>query len=100
MAALRHASRPSVHGDGGVDLSRRLMVPAESAMRFVLLLSCLLGFAGSPAFAQADVGGGTTDAVPAVRLRSEAHTSELQSLIRLSYAIFCLKKKTITQTPI
>src|SRR3546814_1336988 len=27
-------------------------------------------------------------------LRSEEHTSELQSLIRTSYAVFCLKKKT------
>src|SRR3546814_5131081 len=27
-------------------------------------------------------------------LRSEAHTSELQSLMRISYAVFCLKKKT------
>src|SRR3546814_2875547 len=27
--------------------------------------------------------------------RSEEHTSELQSLMRLSYAVFCLKKKTI-----
>src|SRR3546814_9905733 len=30
----------------------------------------------------------TTDAV-----RSEEHTSELQSLVRISYAVFCLKKK-------
>src|SRR3546814_1505402 len=29
--------------------------------------------------------------------RSEEHTSELQSLMRISYAVFCLKKKT--QTP-
>src|SRR3546814_7886018 len=28
-----------------------------------------------------------------VRLRSEEHTSELQSLMRISYAVFCLKKK-------
>src|SRR3546814_15042405 len=27
--------------------------------------------------------------------RSEEHTSELQSLVRISYAVFCLKKKTI-----
>src|SRR3546814_7184961 len=27
------------------------------------------------------------------RLRSEEHTSELQSLMRISYAVFCLKKK-------
>src|SRR3546814_2279232 len=28
--------------------------------------------------------------------RSEEHTSELQSLMRISYAVFCLKKKQIT----
>src|SRR3546814_2059986 len=32
------------------------------------------------------------------RCRSEEHTSELQSLMRLSYAVFCLKKKTNTRT--
>src|SRR3546814_5739907 len=34
--------------------------------------------------------------------RSEEHTSELQSLMRISYAVFCLKKKTLSlhyQTP-
>src|SRR3546814_6079949 len=30
------------------------------------------------------------------RARSEEHTSELQSLMRISYAVFCLKKKTTT----
>src|SRR3546814_9271355 len=30
--------------------------------------------------------------------RSEEHTSELQSLMRISYAVFCLKKKTNTKT--
>src|SRR3546814_2706272 len=30
--------------------------------------------------------------------RSEEHTSELQSLMRISYAVFCLKKKTSTTT--
>src|SRR3546814_1606481 len=29
-----------------------------------------------------------------VKVRSEEHTSELQSLMRISYAVFCLKKKT------
>src|SRR3546814_8625078 len=29
-----------------------------------------------------------------VRIRSEEHTSELQSLMRISYAVFCLKKNT------
>src|SRR3546814_6382377 len=31
-------------------------------------------------------------------LRSEEHTSELQSLMRISYAVFCLKKKSETKT--
>src|SRR3546814_4508021 len=31
------------------------------------------------------------------RARSEEHTSELQSLMRISYAVFCLKKKTQTK---
>src|SRR3546814_3921419 len=30
--------------------------------------------------------------------RSEEHTSELQSLMRISYAVFCLKKKNINKT--
>src|SRR3546814_3324986 len=32
------------------------------------------------------------DADARLRLRSEEHTSELQSLMRISYAVFCLKK--------
>src|SRR3546814_10883991 len=35
------------------------------------------------------LGGGPPD-------RSEEHTSELQSLMRISYAVFCLKKKNIS----
>src|SRR3546814_9764473 len=35
--------------------------------------------------------------MPSVQARSEEHTSELQSLMRISYAVFCLKKKTINR---
>src|SRR3546814_1628115 len=56
------------------------------------------------------VGSGSGDTVPALEIapdrppahegveevqRSEEHTSELQSLMRISYAVFCLKKKKI-----
>src|SRR3546814_7711111 len=34
---------------------------------------------------------------PPIQLRSEEHTSELQSLMRISYAVFCLKKKKISK---
>src|SRR3546814_10883276 len=37
--------------------------------------------------------------IRALGLRSEEHTSELQSLMRISYAVFCLKKKKNKQTP-
>src|SRR3546814_8192836 len=37
-----------------------------------------------------------TDDMPTLRARSEEHTSELQSLMRSSYAVFCLKKKKHT----
>src|SRR3546814_5211746 len=36
-------------------------------------------------------------AAPETTVRSEEHTSELQSLMRISYAVFCLKKKNKEQ---
>src|SRR3546814_9204332 len=36
---------------------------------------------------------GKVGGVEEIALRSEEHTSELQSLMRISYAVFCLKKK-------
>src|SRR3546814_7305789 len=36
--------------------------------------------------------------IAAAKARSEEHTSELQSLMRISYAVFCLKKKTMITT--
>src|SRR3546814_10518734 len=46
--------------------------------------------------ATAAIGVATARLYPDIRLgaRSEEHTSELQSLMRTSYAVFCLKKKT------
>src|SRR3546814_5502163 len=40
---------------------------------------------------------GARGANPRELLRSEEHTSELQSLMRISYAVLCLKKKTPIQ---
>src|SRR3546814_9281675 len=45
----------------------------------------------APAVARAAVASG---------VRSEEHTSELQSLMRISYAVFCLKKKNTLNTHI
>src|SRR3546814_6577127 len=59
-------------------------------------ISLVYGFAGTTSFvalAQQFTGG---EPAP-IGLRSEEHTSELQSLMRISYAVFCLKKKKKTQ---
>src|SRR3546814_1384295 len=39
------------------------------------------------------IGSGLSDFELGLRLRSEEHTSELQSLMRISYAVFCLQTK-------
>src|SRR3546814_4784963 len=41
------------------------------------------------------IWGGANRKYAAFKFRSEEHTSELQSLMRISYAVFCLKKKKI-----
>src|SRR3546814_2313025 len=74
-----------------IGLPRDLLV---QAMGMLLLASPLaLGAAlGSNDFLSLELGLTSVAAlVPA--LRSEEHTSELQSLMRISYAVFCLKKK-------
>src|SRR3546814_5070603 len=48
---------------------------------------------GQPVVPENQAGAGGTRGVAA---RSEEHTSELQSLMRISYAVFCLKKKKYT----
>src|SRR3546814_19223812 len=55
----------------------------------------------SPASNGPTVSGGISGAAcsgASRNVRSEEHTSELQSLMRISYAVFCLKKKNTTYT--
>src|SRR3546814_5570434 len=63
---------------------------------------CAMGVAAHTAVARLQPAAIAHDrAAPGARRgvqpRSEEHTSELQSLMRLSYAVFCLKKKTTKQ---
>src|SRR3546814_6888326 len=101
-------------------MTRPLMVAAvavpAAAPSAVLRSAAALSAAGvSPALVTASAAGafssaGGVDAsgalqpakrkgmAVAVQHRSEEHTSELQSLMRISYAVFCLKKKKHKQT--
>src|SRR3546814_3167493 len=51
--------------------------------------------AAKPAAKPTSAKRGAPVAKPKAAARSEEHTSELQSLMRISYAVFCLQKKTI-----
>src|SRR3546814_8078109 len=65
---------------------RTMVVTIDSIMKPVL---------GAPVGTGVASTGGIATHTPAAR--SEEHTSELQSLMRISYAVFCLKKKKNTQ---
>src|SRR3546814_7594199 len=56
------------------------------------------GYAASAALTAATAASAAPPSGPppcAMSGRSEEHTSELQSLMRISYAVFCLKQKTL-----
>src|SRR3546814_1259238 len=65
LAGERQAHQPTRMGDHEVDVGRLDQLGGHDQVALVL----------------------------AVLVRSEEHTSELQSLMRISYAVFCLKKK-------
>src|SRR3546814_10207442 len=85
---IRHISPQPF--DGAVMLQQRLQIIEALQM---------LGNRHAPAFdgphhVHLRLSGHMADYAPA--MRSEEHTSELQSLMRISYAVFCLKKKKKT----
>src|SRR3546814_4103117 len=67
---------------GEVEVTGMRAVDIESPLRIVLV--------------QGIARGEKMDWILQKATRSEEHTSELQSLMRISYAVFCLKKKTKT----
>src|SRR3546814_4107193 len=74
-------------------LGRRRLHPGLRQDDAELVAAEAADHVGGPRVAQQDL------ADPLEHGRSEEHTSELQSLMRISYAVFCLKKKTKNITP-
>src|SRR3546814_2797746 len=68
--------------EGHVDLRRNCAPNCEQARMIISAIAHVL----EDVVHVAEIG-------QAVPMRSEEHTSELQSLMRISYAVFCLKKK-------
>src|SRR3546814_5283355 len=78
---------------GGLDnFSPKVGVKFTPIQQVVLRGTYSRGFR-VPSFGEADATFPTTGYV-----RSEEHTSELQSLMRISYAVFCLKKTNHTRS--
>src|SRR3546814_8858445 len=92
--------RGCAEGDG---VGRRLIAPVEAVPEALQERPVGNGVGRAGAAADQLVDGGADHAgadgrfdleVGGCQHRSEEHTSELQSLMRTSYAVFCLKKKT------
>src|SRR3546814_16726870 len=87
-----------------IDISVSTMGDAKSLQGGTLLVTPLLGAdgevygvgQGAVAISGFKAQGAAATVTRGVPTRSEEHTSELQSLMRISYAVFCLKKKKNT----
>src|SRR3546814_3278149 len=94
LALLQNGdSRPPVIPSRASQLEKVFQSAPEIADQLVVLTARLQGFLSDE----------NRDAVQAIlgnlaTVRSEEHTSELQSLMRISYAVFCLKQKTNKNT--
>src|SRR3546814_1045953 len=117
--AIVFATAATLNANGITDIetsaqAAEALRPIAGQFAFALFALGIIGtgllavpvLAGSAAYAVTEMVGkvGSLDAKPlqarlfyatiaVTTLRSEEHTSELQSLMRISYAVFCLKKK-------
>src|SRR3546814_10780121 len=77
-----HVVRKAGPGAFDTEMDKEKAGRPSLALQYFGLATATDGMAEQIAIAVHDVG-----------IRSEEHTSELQSLMRISYAVFCLKKK-------
>src|SRR3546814_3027449 len=85
-------------GSQALPASAMAISGAASAMTVTCTIMCALnGPAASGEAAPPQTRTRATAAMQSREKRSEEHTSELQSLMRISYAVFCLKKKKPTE---
>src|SRR3546814_2160897 len=91
-AALKSCVKPFDRSMYVATILQAWQTCSSSPLSIVVYL--LLVLVAAPAHAEWDTGNTGTG------WRSEEHTSELQSLMRISYAVFCLKKKKKKQNKI
>src|SRR3546814_3227222 len=88
-ARLRHAVRPPRAG-GAEEVP---LVDARPSRQLLRAIRILMDKLPAPVYSSCQSDGRRRRGA-----RSEEHTSELQSLMRITYAVFCLKTKTATYT--
>src|SRR3546814_5820289 len=96
---------PNTQGMGleeaGIELTDRGYIRVNDRLETTAPSTWAIGeCAGTPQFTHMSLDDFRVirDNLKGANRRSEEHTSELQSLMRISYAVFCLKKKTYTHT--
>src|SRR3546814_8480056 len=91
LRQLRQRLLATDRRQGHLRLERPTVVPSGTSRHLVLLSRGILA-----AFRQ-EIHLTPCPDSPGRLSRSEEHTSELQSLMRISYAVFCLKKKKLNK---
>src|SRR3546814_5853675 len=91
VAALRVADASSA--SAGTVANASAQTPIQAASRPMLLVDMEILWRGGREGISDAWRGKKLSGVVRPGSRSEEHTSELQSLMRISYAVFCLKKK-------
>src|SRR3546814_3692901 len=86
---------PMIEGSTPAD-AQLLMLPRMVAPRFSASSRLIRTSAAAPSLRPDALAAVTVPSF--LNARSEEHTSELQSLMRISYAVFCLKKKNKTHS--
>src|SRR3546814_1840822 len=94
FSRLRH-KRHHLIGIGaiGMNIARLPSPVAQSFSQCLATFILYTAYHDTGTFANECFSGGSAHSTCAPGDRSEEHTSELQSLMRISYAVFCLKKK-------
>src|SRR3546814_4743311 len=95
MCMMQHAQERIVNVPGS-ETTKTRGGHHNSVTRVVLKPTHMIGGYAQQAYGfnyYGTVGCNRDEFVVVRKMRSEEHTSELQSLMRISYAVFCLKKK-------
>src|SRR3546814_6075276 len=100
MLRRPHLMLADLGGDDRVAAARRIEQGLDRALRHDLGARLLLFGEVEAARRAPAVDAAPPFAEVARPVRSEEHTSELQSLMRISYAVFCLKKKKMRKITI